>query len=440
MGFSQVDGFLKLGYDFTPHWRAYVDANIVHFKSSYPGPTSAPLYGAEQWITRGTVEAAGPGGETILLDSAFGAHDFRDRMGDPEKPTQRYFRSKDALTGISWYQSVVLGNLESAFQTRLTVGIDYQHIFGHAYYTSKATGEVLDTPNKQSGRSRRNDVAGYVDVRQDFTEWLTVDAGLRLDHHSVTGSQWIPQFGVVVRPLKSGELKAMASKGFRNPTMREMYLYPPSNEELRPEKLWSYELSWRQRLASVSYGANIYYIKGDNMIQTVNRKNVNTGVIENCGIELDATWQIDKHWSATTNHSLLHMVHKVVAAPEYKGFLGAGYRKGLEAHGAAFVAVDDDGEDAPVDLVETGLVHVHADHQAGNAMEVAVTAADKPEVMDFSVLQSEADLTGTDIFWRISIGVHIRFSLVVRSCPGQNNTMQYQDQVADCGKRCYTVL
>ena len=105
-----------------------------------------------------------------------------------------------------------------------------------------------------------------------------------------------------------------------------MYLYPPSNEELRPEKLWSYELSWRQRLASVSYGANIYYIKGDNMIQTVNRKNVNTGVIENCGIELDATWQIDKHWSATTNHSLLHMVHKVVAAPEYKGFLGAGYR------------------------------------------------------------------------------------------------------------------
>ena len=32
-------------------------------------------------VLDGTVEAAGPGGETILLDSAFGAHDFRDRMG-----------------------------------------------------------------------------------------------------------------------------------------------------------------------------------------------------------------------------------------------------------------------------------------------------------------------------------------------------------------------
>ena len=32
-------------------------------------------------VLDGTVEAAGPGGETIVLDSAFGAHDFRDRMG-----------------------------------------------------------------------------------------------------------------------------------------------------------------------------------------------------------------------------------------------------------------------------------------------------------------------------------------------------------------------
>jgi len=32
-------------------------------------------------VLDGTVEAAGPGGETILLQSAFGAHDFCDRMG-----------------------------------------------------------------------------------------------------------------------------------------------------------------------------------------------------------------------------------------------------------------------------------------------------------------------------------------------------------------------
>ena len=117
-------------------------------------------------------------------------------------------------------------------QGRITVGFDYQHIYGNAYYTSKETGEVLDTPNKQSAKSYRNEVAGYIDYRQDLSSWLTIDAGVRVDHHSVTGTEWVPQAGLVVRPLLTGEVKAMVSKGFRNPTMREMYLYPPSNEEL----------------------------------------------------------------------------------------------------------------------------------------------------------------------------------------------------------------
>ncbi|MGN0058730.1 MAG: TonB-dependent receptor plug domain-containing protein [Phocaeicola plebeius] len=325
MGFEQYGGYLKLGYDITEHWNTYADADITHFNSSYPGAVSSPMYGADQWITRGVVSAAVENhynrtSGALSVYSNFGRHKIDDGSADPTTPTQRFFRSKDALTGISWYQSAQLfeGN-------RLTVGMDYQHIYGNAYYTSKQTGEVLDTPNKQSGKSHRNEIAGYVDFRQDLATWLTIDAGLRMDHHSVTGTEWIPQAGIVVRPIETGEIKAMASKGFRNPTMREMYLYPPSNEELEPERIWNYELSWRHRLGAFHYGANLYYIRGDNMIQTVNRKNVNTGEIENYGAELEAEYRIDSHWSVNTNHSLLHMKHPVIAAPTYKGFLGANY-------------------------------------------------------------------------------------------------------------------
>ena len=328
MGFEQYGGYLKLGYDFAEHWNGYVDADITHFNSSYPGTVIAPMYEANQWITRGVVSAAvenhyGRTSGALSVYSNFGRHKIDDGTTDQNNPTQRYFRSKDALTGVSWYQSAQLfeGN-------RLTVGVDYQHIYGHAYYTSKATGEVLDTPNKQSGKSCRNEIAGYVDFRQDITSWLTADAGVRVDHHSITGTEWIPQAGVVVRPISNGEIKAMASKGFRTPTMREMFLYPPSNTELEPERLWNYELSWRHRLARLTYGANVYYIKGDNMIQTVNRKNVNTGKIENCGLEIDAAWQIGKHWSVNTNHSFLHMHNPVVAAPEYKGYVGVNMNYG----------------------------------------------------------------------------------------------------------------
>ena len=328
MGFEQFGGYLKLGYDFNDHWNAYVDGNVTHFNSSYPGSTSSPLYGADQWITRGVVSAAlenhyNHTSGALSVYSNFGRHKIDDGSANAEQPTQRYFRSKDALTGVSWYQSVQLfkGN-------RLTAGFDYQHIYGNAYYTSKQTGDVLDTPNKQSGRSHRDEIAGYVDFRQDLLSWLTVDAGVRVDHHSVTGTEWIPQAGIVVRPLTTGEVKVMMSKGFRNPTMREMYLYPPSNEELEPERLWNYELSWRQRFNDFSYGVNLFYIRGDNMIQTVNRKNVNTGEIENYGAELEASWRVGSHLNLTTNHALLHMEHKVVAAPTYKGFLGADYHLG----------------------------------------------------------------------------------------------------------------
>lgn len=348
MGFEQYGGYLKLGYDITEHWNTYADADITHFNSSYPGAVSSPMYGADQWITRGVVSAAVENhynrtSGALSVYSNFGRHKIDDGSADPTTPTQRFFRSKDALTGISWYQSAQLfeGN-------RLTVGMDYQHIYGNAYYTSKQTGEVLDTPNKQSGKSHRNEIAGYVDFRQDLATWLTIDAGLRLDHHSVTGTEWIPQAGIVVRPIETGEIKAMASKGFRNPTMREMYLYPPSNEELEPERIWNYELSWRHRLGAFHYGANLYYIKGDNMIQTVNRKNVNTGEIENYGAELEAEYRIDSHWSVNTNHSLLHMEHPVIAAPTYKGFLGANYNccrwtvvAGLQYISGLYTAVGD---------------------------------------------------------------------------------------------------
>jgi iron complex outermembrane receptor protein len=330
MGFEQYGGYMKLGYDLTPHWNAYVNADVTHFNASYPGREDAPRWDADQWITRGVVTAAVENhynrtSGALSVYSNFGRHKINDGTANPAQPNTRYFRSKDALTGISWYQSARLfeGN-------RLTVGIDYMHIYGKAYYTSIATGDELVTPNKQSGQSYRNEIAGYVDFRQDVTPWLTVDAGVRVDHHSVTGTEWVPQGGLVVRPLATAEIKAMVSKGFRNPSMREMYLYPPSNEELVPERLMTYELSWKHRLMdnALSYGINLFYIKGDNMIQTVNRKNVNTGEIENYGAELEASYRIGRHWSVNTNHSFLHMKNHVLAAPKYKGFAGAGWHSG----------------------------------------------------------------------------------------------------------------
>ena len=331
MGFEQYGGYLKLAYDFNEHWNAFVDGNLTRFNASNPGTVDAPIYEGDQWITRGAVALGVENhydrmsGRISVYDN-FGFHKINDGYGEGQQPQKRLFRSKDALAGVSLYQSFNLfeGN-------RLTVGFDYQHIYGRAYYTSRETGEVLETQNKQSAHSHRNEVAGYVDFRQDILSWLTVDAGLRVDHHSVTGTELIPQGGVVIRPI---ETEAMVSKGFRNPTMREMYLYPPSNEDLKPERLMNYELSWRHKLPATgfSYGVNLFYLKGDNMIQTVRidgkPRNVNTGEIENYGVEVEASYALNTHWSLNANHSYVHMKNPVLGSPENKSYLGATWHQG----------------------------------------------------------------------------------------------------------------
>jgi iron complex outermembrane receptor protein len=184
----------------------------------------------------------------------------------------------------------------------------------------------------QSCHSHADEFAGYADFRQDITSWFTIDAGLRYDHHSVSGSEWIPQAGIVIRPMTTGEMKAMVSKGFRNATPKEMFLYKSANEELDPERLWNYELSWKHRMDDgYTYGANIFYIKGDNMIQTVTTngtpKNVNTGEIENYGFELEASCPINTYVNIRANSSYLHMKNKIIAAPEATVYVGTDCHK-----------------------------------------------------------------------------------------------------------------
>lgn len=93
-----------------------------------------------------------------------------------------------------------------------------------------------------------DEFAGYVDFRQDINSWLSLDAGVRIDHHSHVGTEWIPQGGLAFHLPRQAELKAMVSKGFRNPTIREMYMFPPQNPDLKAESLMNYELSFTGQL------------------------------------------------------------------------------------------------------------------------------------------------------------------------------------------------
>jgi len=377
MGFEQYGGYLKVGYDINDHWNAYINANVTHWNASNPGTVDQPKLENDQWITRGEVSAVlenhynKTSGALSIYDN-FGRHKINDGFNaNGGKPQTDFFRSKDAVAGVSWYQSAQLfeGN-------RTTVGMDYMHIYGRAYYTNRNTDEIVTTPQRlmQSCHSHANEFAAYADFHQELASWLTVDAGLRVDHHSVSGTELVPQAGVVVRPIATGEAKAMVSKGFRNATPKEMFLYKSANDELKPERMWNYELSWRHRMKDgFTYGANIFYIKGDNMIQTVTTngtpKNINTGEIENWGVELEMKYPFTQYFSARMNSSFLHMKNKVIGSPVSKFFVGFDYKQnrwfaslGLQSIEDLYTSVGADETKEDFVLLDASVTYAATNH------------------------------------------------------------------------------
>ena len=77
----------------------------------------------------------------------------------------------------------------------------------------------------------------------------------------------------------------------------------------------------------ITYGANVFYLRASDLIAyTMNQgkmMNYNTGSTTHYGAELECTYNINKVWQLHTNHSLLHTEEIVLAAPSYKGYLGA---------------------------------------------------------------------------------------------------------------------
>lgn len=328
-GFEQISGFVKLGYDLTPSWNLSADMNLIYFESSNPGEVTKPMIDNDMKITRGmaAVSLTNEYGHTSGALRAFynfGHHHINDGYTLGGTPRTAFYLHDDRMGGFSMYQSLKLfrGN-------RTTAGIDFFHYGGHAWNRTMADDTETDI-----ARRSVNEVAGYVDFRQNILSWLILDAGVRWDHHAVSGNEWIPQGGLTFLLPKNATVRATVSKGFRNATIRELYMYRPANASLEPERMMNYELSYRQHLLGnrLMVGANVFYLKADNMIQTQMADgrplNVNTGKTENSGFELETKWNINTRFALSGNYSFLHMSHPQLSAPEHKFYVGGSWQRG----------------------------------------------------------------------------------------------------------------
>ena len=333
MDFEQFNGYARVGYNISNNWESFVDLNLSKTISSNPGTLTNPIFDNDADILRGVVSAVIENeydntSGALKFFYNFGSHEINDGYEMPStvgddivKPDYR-FRSNDRMLGITAYQSY------SFFEgNKTTTGFDFQRFGGKAWNKFPDVSDNVDL-----AEIFINNFAGYVNVQQAvMNNKLTLNAGIRLDHHELNGAEWIPQLGISYTPTPYTTLKGILSKGFRNPTIREMYMFPPQNPDLEAERLMNYEVSLLHSFpdSRVNVGVNLFYIKGDNMIQVnfVDGRplNMNSGEVENKGFELTFNYYATENFRLSANYSMLDMTYKIVAAPEHKFYVNGDY-------------------------------------------------------------------------------------------------------------------
>lgn len=320
--FWLANEMMSLTYQASDNWQTGATVDMTQTHADNPGTLQSPLEDMWTYMGRGAASIYahdhywwGEGGAQAYIN--WGHHNVDDGHAPGTEARDYLFHSNDYNMGFTLYQTMHWWDGND-----LSVGLDYVHWGGHTWNTLKDEAKT-----RQEGvRKSVNDVAGYVMMQQCFFgSLLDVNGGIRLQHSGQYGNEWVPQAGVILRPLSGSMIKFSWGKGFRAPNLRELYMYPPHNPNLKPEKLYNYEVELHQSLAGgrVELGLSFYYIDGSDMIQTVrvdgNPLNVNTGSFINKGFEAEASWRVSRNWQLAANYAYLHTNNKdLLSAPKNK--------------------------------------------------------------------------------------------------------------------------
>jgi iron complex outermembrane receptor protein len=174
----------------------------------------------------------------------------------------------------------------------------------------------------------------YATVQQQLWDQLTLNGGLRYEMNSTYGNEWIPQLGMSWNPNSSTNLKATVSKGYRAPSLRELYLFPPANDNLEPERMINYELGWRQSWmrGSLKTELNTFMSSGENLIVLVPPaappppQYQNSGEFNNKGIEFMINYSSPKGIKLHANYTFIHMETPLPGTPGHNLFTSVNYR------------------------------------------------------------------------------------------------------------------
>ncbi len=315
--FKINNGYAKLAYNINKNFYVSTDLSLARFKAADPGPdTLNANFGETIDITRGywaftlQNEFEKYSGSLKLFYN-FGEHDITDG-----------FHSRDHNYGLNFFESLKLfkGN-------NITLGVDYMNYGGLAENLKAMNGAGIvfaDTVMSETG------VYGF--VQQNISEKFIINAGIRFQNHNIYGNQWIPSAGFAYKFDDLTTWKGNISKGYRSPTIRELYMWGPQNPDLNPETILNYETGISRTFLNKLMNVEITFfaVSGDNMITLVPVNGIpkyqNTGEISNKGIEVALNAAPTNKLTLNATYSYINMKNPVYATPQHHIYINAGYR------------------------------------------------------------------------------------------------------------------
>ena len=240
-------------------------------------------------------------------------------------------------------------------QHEVTVGAGYR-------YSTFVAEDVTD--------GRHSTSMGWAFVQDQFSpdDSLSITLGVRWDDHSRTNHSIAPRAALVWQFVENHALRASYGEGFRNPSLRELWLTMPTgldgdgngvndasgvvtgNLGLKPEHMRSVEVGYRARLPDDGlFQIAAYYNRLDDLINFVGPMPVNSSKAESFGLEAGLKWDLSRTISvfanaATTERRDDGSHERNPGAPRYVGSAGVRLSARPGFSGSLWVSAIDEVE------------------------------------------------------------------------------------------------
>ncbi|MCX7983972.1 MAG: TonB-dependent receptor [Bacteroidetes bacterium] len=306
-------GYLKASYTLSEQYEVSFDGSITKFNTFDPGTITSTKINDWMNIQRGYVGVSldntfdqSKGGVRILYN--FGHHELSPYYNNNS------WTSDDFVSTISAFQTFTLSST-----TTFTTGITYDQFGGRGKNTLR-----------NYGYHSVSQYATYLSIQHLFFERLLVNTGIRFDRNEMFGNELTPQLGASYKISDATTVRGFVGKGFRSPTIRELYLFPAPTPSLKPERLWNYEVG-ASHLVGNCFTADLtlFLQEGSNLIRregvAPNFRLSNSGKFVHRGVEASGIFLPLDNLQLQGSYSFLEVGNDTRSVPKHKMFANIMY-------------------------------------------------------------------------------------------------------------------